>query len=136
MPRQKPPVKPYNELLGMANFLITGLARPYKPQPQDLEAAQEWLQDYDRWSEEYTKTLTAAEAKAPAVPERVNGQCAWCADPMPVPSREQGGGRTKRFCSPACKQAHHRWSRNPDKYPDAQAWTLQRRGLYATKDRG
>jgi hypothetical protein len=39
---------------------------------------------------------------------RVNGKCSWCGDPMPVPERPQGGGRTKLYCSPAHKQAAHR----------------------------
>ena len=39
---------------------------------------------------------------------RVNGHCSWCGDPMPVPERPQGGGRTKLYCSPAHKQAAHR----------------------------
>lgn len=39
---------------------------------------------------------------------RVNGKCSWCGEPMPVPERPQGGGRTKLYCSPAHKQAAHR----------------------------
>lgn len=41
-------------------------------------------------------------------PRRINGKCSWCGEPMEVPDRPQGGGRTKRFCSEAHKQAAHR----------------------------
>jgi hypothetical protein len=60
--------------------------------------------------------------------ERIDGRCAWCLDWMPVPDREQGGGRSKKFCSPACKQAEYRHRKQPERYPDAQTWTLARRG--------
>jgi hypothetical protein len=124
--------------------------------PEDLvKAARAWLDDFGRWQQDgplvarpgdgdtprerdqksYGRLAAELATPAAAVPERVNGKCAWCRDSMPVPSRGQGGGRTKRFCSPACKQAHHRWSKDPERYPDARAWTVERRGLYATRDR-
>lgn len=62
---------------------------------------------------------------------RVDGRCSWCRDPMPVPDRPQAGGRTKLFCSPACKQAEYRHRTDPDRYPDAQTWAVNNRGLYA-----
>jgi hypothetical protein len=36
---------------------------------------------------------------------------------MPVPSRAQGGGRTKIYCKPACKQAAYRAAHNPQSTP-------------------
>ncbi|MCU1592553.1 MAG: hypothetical protein JWP11_3809 [Frankiales bacterium] len=34
--------------------------------------------------------------------------CEHCGDEMPVPRREQGGGRTKRYCSTRCRTAAYR----------------------------
>lgn len=45
---------------------------------------------------------------------RLDGRCSWCGLAMPVPERPQGGGRSRRFCSPGCKQAHWRWVRKPE----------------------
>lgn len=51
---------------------------------------------------------------ASAVAQQVPGQmplvpiCDRCGTHMDVPDREQGGGRTKRYCSTACRVAAHR----------------------------
>lgn len=34
--------------------------------------------------------------------------CIRCGEAMPVPEREQGGGRTKLYCSTRCRVAAHR----------------------------
>lgn len=52
---------------------------------------------------------------------RVDGRCSWCGDPMPVPERPQGGGRTKLYCSDAHKQAAHRAAREANSGPGDQA---------------
>ena len=44
--------------------------------------------------------------------QRVDGHCSWCRVRMPVPDRTQGGGRSKKFCSAACKQAEYRRRRD------------------------
>jgi hypothetical protein len=38
--------------------------------------------------------------------------CLHCGDRMPVPARPQGGGKTKRYCSPRCRTAAHRAGQN------------------------
>lgn len=43
--------------------------------------------------------------------------CEHCGADMPVPAREQGGGRTKRYCSGRCRTAAHR-ARPPSWGPD------------------
>jgi hypothetical protein len=121
--------QPVPELLAEANYLLSHSPNA-KPDRELLERRQAWLDEYLTWSEQYTVTGQVA----PAVPQRIDGVCVWCRDPMPVPARPQGGGRTKRFCSEACKVASHRWTHDPDNNPDAQTWTLARRGLYATKE--
>lgn len=55
-----------------------------------------------------TLTLATAKHHEPLVPV-----CRWCGEAMTVPARPQGGGRTKRFCSPACRAAAHRANRWP-----------------------
>jgi hypothetical protein len=66
------------------------------------------LRDADQWLSDYE-----AAAQGGKVPTRINGKCVWCGEAMPVPTRAQGGGRTKRFCSPAHRIAHHRWKTDP-----------------------
>lgn len=131
---RQPTPRPTPELLAEASYLLGTLARPYKPTKDEIQKVNSWLDDFLVWSEDHTRARKAAPAEVmPAVPARLNGKCAWCTDPMPVPARQQGGGRTKRFCSAACKQAHHRWTQDPQRFPDAQAWTLAHNGLYASR---
>lgn len=58
---------------------------------------------------------------------RIDGKCSWCLDPMTVPDRTQGGGRTKRFCSSNCRVAFHRWSMNASPTNDRMAWLKRNR---------
>jgi hypothetical protein len=55
----------------------------------------------------------ACDGHRPAEPDRFDAEqlrpvCEWCGHAMPVPAREQGGGRTKRYCSGRCRTAAHR----------------------------
>lgn len=59
--------------------------------------------------------------------ERVDGRCAWCRDPMPVPARPQGGGKTKLYCSDRCRIAAYWWRKDPTRNPDRQAWLARHR---------
>jgi hypothetical protein len=77
-----------------------------------LRDADRWLDDYHRASEIGPESNQYGD-EAPKVATRINGRCVWCGEPMEVPQREQGGGRTKRFCSPAHRIAHHRWKTDP-----------------------
>lgn len=66
---------------------------------------------------------------------RVDGKCSWCLDPMTVPDRTQGGGRTKRFCSSHCRVSFHRWTKDPERAPDRQTWVINNRpGLHHDDD--
>jgi hypothetical protein len=40
--------------------------------------------------------------------QRINGHCTSCGQTMAVPDRPQGGGRTKLYCSPGCRQRSYR----------------------------
>lgn len=87
-----------------------------------------------------TSIITKARATEPtSIPSRaprVDGHCSWCREPMPVPVRPQKGGRTKRFCSAACRQAEYRWRKNPDRYADREQWVTARKGMFSTWKEG
>lgn len=99
------------------------------------DALNLWGQDIDRallLTSIITKARQAGVTAKPAPAERVDGRCSWCRDLMPVPMRPQKGGRTKKFCSAACRQAEYRWRHDPKRYPDREQWVTARKGMFST----
>jgi len=78
-----------------------------------------------------TKARQTGVTAQPAPAKRVDGRCSWCRDLMPVPMRPQRGGKTKKFCSSACRQAEYRWRHDPERYPDREQWVTARKGMFA-----
>lgn len=71
--------------------------------------------------------LQARDDARARVAARIDGRCSWCRDPMPVPERQQGGGRTKRFCSAQCRLAANRWQNDPEHNADRLTWLRRHR---------
>jgi hypothetical protein len=66
-------------------------------------------------SAEAAQLCLRCRTRPPAPIQRIDGKCAWCLEPMPVPVRPQGGGRTKKFCSDTCRQAEHRHRKHAER---------------------
>lgn len=99
------------------------------------DALNSWGRDLDRalvLASIITKARQTGITKTQALAERIDGRCSWCRDLMPVPIRPQKGGRTKKFCSAACRQAEYRWRNDPDRYPDREQWVTARKGMFST----
>ncbi|MCW2853487.1 MAG: hypothetical protein JWM84_3151 [Nocardioides sp.] len=81
-------------------------------QPYDPSLVEAHLMAYrDKWLPAALRAAGLEEAPQPFGHPGRRPICEQCGSRMDVPNREQGGGRTKRFCSSRCRTAAHRATR-------------------------